>query len=242
MEGFHYAVVMQAGIILRITTTLQSKSTKYELIECFTVTAEPVAKSPANANNLKHVELTASERVFRFELHASRSYKDGNGKVTFGPKGQIGTLPSALQGKGIGRYCMSLLIQAAQERFKGFAVTDGMLSDVDARTSAKRENRDGFYRKLGFEIIPASGASASYGSFRAASIDSLTPGYNSSKIAVVHPSEGEVLLAQRAKLESANSHLVLAIEELRNRLDRKSFIEFWSVVLILAIGIFLFLV
>jgi hypothetical protein len=110
-----------------------------------------------------------------------------NTTLRFGPSHALGMLPEKMQGYGIGRYCMVNLLNLIDPKFHGYSIQDGMLSTSDARDLRAKENRNIFYRQMGFTL--SLDATERDGSFSCNSIAHLATTWNRDKIRKVSSQE-----------------------------------------------------
>lgn len=100
--------------------------------------------------------------------------------LTFGPFGNLGMLPEAYQGYGIGQYCMIQLINEFSPRYAHYSINSGKLSSVDAQNDKSRYNRNYFYENLGFNL--KLDETKTVGKFSCDNINELNKYWNRSKI------------------------------------------------------------
>lgn len=75
--------------------------------------------------------------------------------VTFGPKGMLGMLDQEDKGRGVGRYCLSRVIQWLHDHYPSYRVLPGTLSPMDALTPEERQRRNQLYIGAGFDLTLA---------------------------------------------------------------------------------------
>lgn len=73
--------------------------------------------------------------------------------LSFGPSCSLGLLPERYQNKGIGSYCMVQLINKIAQKYPDYSISRSSLSHVNGDTDEKAQNRNSFYRNLGFTLI-----------------------------------------------------------------------------------------
>lgn len=117
-----------------------------------------------------------SSKVARFSLVAKHTQKT----LSFGPSDQLGMLPVELQNHGIGRYCMTQLILEFAAQFPEYSIASGNLSVVDARDDFSRDNRNGFYKNMGFRLDLSE--DGRYGHFACDEVSQLATKWNRKKV------------------------------------------------------------
>lgn len=94
-------------------------------------------------------------------------------------------IPRELQGRGIGSYVMSALIEWGTIRRPYYCVMPLPLGINDARTNEDRDSRNGFYRRLNFDMDFRGDPEERRGCCCAETLAQLRPYWNPKKITVV---------------------------------------------------------
>lgn len=96
-------------------------------------------------------EYKPSRVIGHFELRLDKESK----VARFGPSYALGMIQSDHQNRGIGRFCMSLLVKTARNAIQDvdtYLVKSLMLSSVDANDDESAMNRNVFYQHSGIPI------------------------------------------------------------------------------------------
>ncbi|PTP08766.1 hypothetical protein CWN85_11210 [Vibrio splendidus] len=124
--------------------------------------------------------------------------------VRFGPKGNLGMLDTNFKNRGIGRFCMSYLVNTLLNKgFGHYLVASPSLAYKDAETNEKKRLRNNFYQKSGFKF---ENIDIEDGSCSAGSVDTLCQSYNRKKV----------------KLLKTDSIARVVIRELKNQEERET--------------------
>ncbi len=155
--------------------------------------------------------------------------------VVFGPVGELGMVPFDLRGAGIGRFCVSRLVDELAFKFDGYAVHSGKLSFVDASDESSKNNRNNFYIKLGFTL--ELDETSSFGRFHCSDTKKLVRKWNRKKVRRIKPESVAFFLSKYATLN--NNFVDLKDNNMRSRseigslnsaLNRKNKVIFWLLI------------
>lgn len=169
---------------------------------------------------------------------------DHNNKtVTLGPTGALGMLPKDIQGKGVGTYCISRLINLLLPKCEYYSLTPGKLSVVDASNESSKQNRNNFYRRLGVTL--SLDENEQYGKFSCEYVGKINIKWNRAKVRRMSPLSINLLLTKsidsQKRLIKLNTHhniVNLKNNELEKAVNNKSNI-IWLLSTVVLILIFI---
>ncbi|MDI5832610.1 hypothetical protein OCF84_21185 (plasmid) [Shewanella xiamenensis] len=130
--------------------------------------------------------------------------------IRFGPVGNI--ILTKNRGIGLGSFCMSILIERIQNRYRDYTIIDGSLSAVDAAIKENWLSRDAFYQNLGFVVEVDSDGDGKF----SATVDSLKTNYG--KISIVSTLElMSKIFEHRSEIERLNRVIDFSEKRFRDR-------------------------